>query len=551
VRKILLYLLYIILVGLVSGMAHPAAPAQEKQESPEARESTKTTDDALSYRVDVNVKLLPVFALDAAGSPVFDLEQEDMELYVNGEPRGIVYFKRYDFETSTVEKRKMVPEEKERVIFIILDTMFISTTGFKRSKEIAGDIVKQGKPGDRFVVFENSIFGGIRYIAGPTDSREKLLEKIAKLKRPIEKWATHLFNSRDLLNNIDFSIETEERMESENWRPLREFYLDAEGMRYRHQVEHFCRVLSQFKYILKTISKPKLVFLLSEGMADGAFKMNLRGVDMPVEEVHPESDAELRRRKFVTILVKPEKDVLHEQQVYSTALFKYLNEIVKSINYGGSVIHTINPGRPNDTNDAGVSGEKSLRYLAGESGGSYFTGSDPQEIAKRIVTSTSAYYEMVFYIDPELGDNLQVELKCKRNGVRVYTTGHAEGGRFYRDMDPVQKKMFALNVVNGGSWSRNLGKVMLIPYRKLAVGKNDNEDFDTLDVPLPSQMKNKKLDIFLIKKDPETNRVDMSLVNKDAKNWVKIKIKSRGSENLEKFFVIIEPLDTYCIYNKT
>jgi hypothetical protein len=287
-------------------------------------------------------------------------------------------------------------------------------------------------------------------------------------------------------------------------------------------------------------------------MADGAFKMKLLKTEIKVEdEPRRESDAELRRRQFETILVKPEKDVFQEDKAYSTDLFRYLDKIVKSINYGGSVIHTINPGRPNDTNDAGVSGEKSLRYLAGESGGGYFTGSDTQEIAKRIVKSTSAYYEMVFYIDPALGDNLQVELKCKRNGVRVYTAGQTEGGRSYRDMDPVQKKMFALNVVAGGSWSRNTGKVMLVPYRKLPVAKNDKEDFYTLDVPLPNQMKNKKLDIFLIQKDLETNRVDMSLVYRDAKNWVKIKIKSRGSENLEKFFVIIEPLDTYCIYNKT
>lgn len=541
-----------MMLGLITGMVHLAAQAQEKQVPPKTQESTKNGDDSLNYQVDVSVKLLPVFALDADSNPVFDLEQQDMELYVNGEPREIAYFKRYDFKTSTIEKKKMEPEEKERVIFIILDTMFISNTGFRRSKEIAGDIVKQGKPGDQFVVFENTIFGGLRYIGGPTDIREKLLEKIAGLKRPIEKWPTHLFNTRDLLNNIDFSIETEERLETEQWKNLRDFYLDSEAMRYKHQVEHFCRVLSQFKYILKTISKPKLVFLLSEGMADGAFKMKVQGTDMAVtDDPKPESDAELRRRKYDTILVKPENDLLQEKQAYSTDLFRYLNEIVKSINYGGSVIHAINPGRPNDTNDAGVSGEKSLRYLAGESGGSYFTGSDTQEIAKRIVKSTSAYYEMVFYIDPALGDNLQVELKCKRKGVRVYTTGQTEGGRSYRDMDQMQKRMFALNVVTGGSWSRNTGKVMLIPYRKVEVGKNNNEDFYTLDVPLPNQMKNKKLDIFLIQRDPETNRVDMSLVNRDAKNWVKIKIKSRGSENLEKFFVIIEPMDTYCIYNKT
>ncbi|HLP45638.1 MAG TPA: hypothetical protein VK469_06815, partial [Candidatus Kapabacteria bacterium] len=436
---------------------------------------------------------------------------------------------------------------------IIVDTMFNSNTGFKRSKVIAGDIVKQGKPGDQFVVFENNIFGGLKLIANPDDSRENILKKIEKMKRPIERWASQLFSSRDLLNNIDFSIETEERLETQQWQSVRELHLDSESMRYRHQVEHFCRVLSQFKYILKTISTPKLVFLISEGMADGAFKMKLQGKYMPVDQVHPESEAELRRKKFETVLVKTEKNVFQENQVYSNSLFRYLNEIIKSINYGGSVLHTINPARPNDTNDAGISGEMSLKYLAAESGGNYFISSDAHDIAKRIEKSISAYYEMVFYIDTGISNNVEVELKCKREGIKVYTTGHAEGGKIYREMDPVQKKMFALNVVTGGSWSRNSGKVMLIPFRQLESEKKEKEGIYTLGVLLPNQMQNKKLDIFLIYRDPQTNRVDMNFVTKKVKNWVKIKIKNRGNEDegLEQFFVIIEPQDAYCIYNKT
>ncbi|HLP47012.1 MAG TPA: hypothetical protein VK469_13750 [Candidatus Kapabacteria bacterium] len=542
----------ILLLCLWLSMMHIMAAAQAKQETMESRKSGNQ-DKTLSYQVNVNVKILPVFAVDAQDNPVFDLEKEDMILYVNGEPRDIAYFKRYDFETGTIKKDKRIAnsEGNERMVFIIVDTMFNSTTGFKRSKVIAGDIVKQGKPGDQFVVFENTIFGGLKLIANPDDSRENILKKIGKMKRPIERWASQLFSSRVLLNNIDFSIETEERLETEQWQSVRELHLDSESMRYRHQVEHFCRVLSQFKYILKTISTPKLVFLISEGMADGAFKMKLQGKYMPVDQVHVESDAELRRKKFETILVKTEKNVFEENQVYSNSLFRYLNEIIKSINYGGSVLHTINPARPNDTNDAGISGEMSLKYLAAESGGNYFISSDAHDIVKRIEKSVSAYYEMVFYIDTGINDNVEVELKCKREGIKVYTTGHAEGSKIYRDMDAVQKKMFALNVVTGGSWSRNSGKVMLIPFRRLEGEKK--EGIYTLDIPLPNQMQNKKLDIFLIYKDPQTNRVDMNFVTKEVKNWVKIKIKDRRNEDEgpEQFFVIIEPQDAYCIYNKT
>jgi len=34
--------------------------------------------EPLSYKISVNVKLLPVFAMDKNGSPVFDLEKEDI-----------------------------------------------------------------------------------------------------------------------------------------------------------------------------------------------------------------------------------------------------------------------------------------------------------------------------------------------------------------------------------------------------------------------------------------------------------------------------------------
>lgn len=526
-------LLSLVLAGF------PALPQQEEPET-----------EPLSYKISVNVKLLPVFAMDDNGNPVLDLKKEEMELLVNGKPREITYFKRYDFESSTIqEKKQPATEPKERIVFIIVDSMFNSKTGFRRAKEIARDLVKQGKPGDQFVVFENNIVDGLRHITGPAGNRKKIMREIAKLKRPIGRWASQLHSRRPLNNNIDFSIMTDARLETISWESLRHNDLYADGMNYRQQVEQFTRVIAHFKYILKTISKPKLVFLISEGMADESFRMAFLGQQMPVDEIRTESDAAIRARRFQSILVQDEKTPQDVNKVYSIHLYRYLKNMVKSINYGGSVIHTINPRRMNDTNDLGVSGEKSLRYLADASGGKYFEGADPDEIAKRINVTTSAYYEMVFYVDPEMGNQLQLDIKCKRQGVRVYTTNYAEGGRYYRDMDPVQKKMFALNVVNGGSWSRNNGKVMRIPYRKTTDKKNHKKDFFNLNVPLPNQMKNKKLEIFLIQKDPKTNQIDMSMVNKKAKNWVKIKIKN--NEGKERFFVIIEPLDTYCIYNKT
>lgn len=506
-----------------------------------------TDQKPLSYNISVNVKLLPVFALDKNGWPVFDLAKDEIELLVNGKPYEITYFKRFDFETSTIQTQKIVPEVKERVVFIILDTMFNSNKGYRYSKKIARDIIKEGKSGDRFVVFENNPIGGLKHIGGPDTPRKILLSKIARLKRPLERWASQLYKQRSLTNNIDFSLITDARLETIGWESLRDLELHSENMRYKYQVKHFSRVLSDFQYILKTISKPKLVFLISEGMADGAFKKKMKGGSTNVEGKTDESDAELLALRFQSVLMSNDTAVFDENKIYSTILFDYLQKLVKSINYGGSVINTINPRRLNDVNDSGDSGEKSLKYLAHESGGTYYSGTDSGEIVKRIKKNTSAYYEMVFHTKPDNGEKLKINVRCKRKGVRLLTTNYAEGSRYYRDMDPVQKKMFAFNVATGGDWSRHSGKVMRIPYKKTK--SEDIKRIYTIDIPLPNQMKNRKLDIFLIQRDRKTNRVDMRLINKDAKDWVKLNIN--GNKKREQFFVIIEPLETYCIYNKT
>ena len=487
--------------------------------------------------------------MDSSGNPVFDLDKNEIELLVNGKPYEIAYFKRYDFESSTVEKNPVTREEQERVIFIILDTMFCSNKGFRYSRQIAEDMVRQGKPGDQFVIFENNTVGGLKHVAGPSDDREKTIKKIGRLRRPVDRWATQLHQRRDMMNNIDFSIISDARLETIGWESIRELDMASESMRYKFQVEQFSRVLSDFKYILKTISKPKMVFLISEGVADEAFKIKFKGDQPLTAGVTKESDAQLVAQRFQSILVRDEKTPLEENKVYSTNLYLYLKDLVKSINYGGSVINTINPRRLNDTNDLGTSGEMSLKFLAGESGGKYFAGSDPEEIAKRIEKTTSAYYEMVFYTDPEAGEKLEVEINCKRKDVRIYTTNYAEGSRFYRDMDLLQKKIFAFNVATGGQWSRTSGKVMRIPFKKIKNTKIEKQNIYTLDIPLPNQMKNKKLDIFLIRRDPESNSVEMRLVKKEAKNWVKLNVSPE--EKKEQYFVIIEPKNTFCIYNKT
>ncbi|MCX6582541.1 MAG: hypothetical protein NT166_20405 [Candidatus Aminicenantes bacterium] len=517
------------------------------QESKELQDS----QDSLNYNVSVNVMVAPLFAVDAGGNPVYDLKEEELRLFVNNQPTEISAFKRIEFSHEQKVAEKIAGHENteivqpigDRFVFVILDTMFNSLTGFRRSKEIAVKLIKEGEPGDNFVILENNPIGGLKYIGGPEKDGNVLIKKIDDICAPPEKWSRDIFSSRILTENVEVDPMTDPRLESTKWKPLRDSLINSEKLRYQHQVMYFSHVLSQFKYALKTIDKPKIVFLISEGIATGAFRAAIGSSNSSNSDETTGSGAS--SKGFDSLLTKDESTVFDHNKIYSAFMLRYLVDVVKSINSGGSVLYTINPRRTDDLNDDEASGEMSLRYLAGDSGGKYFAGSKPEKIVKRVKKTTAAYYELFYALLPNMGADMALRVECKRKDVRVHSLIHTERNRPYLDMEPVQKKIFALNVVTNGNWSRIVGRVMKAKFKKTGSTK---DNLMTIQVPLPNVMQNRKIDMFSIGMDPKTQETSVNLVGSQATDVVNLKIKNKKEVN--QFFVIIEPTTPYCIYNQ-
>ena len=518
------------------------------QEPVESQES----QDSLKYNVSVNVMVVPIFAVDSSGNPVYDLKEEEIKLFVNDKPIEISEFKRYEFSQEEKNNEKGIAQTTDesllsggdRFVFIILDSMFNSLTGFRRGKDIAVKLIKEGEPGDYFVVLENNPIGGLKYIGGPEKDGKLLIKKIDDLNAPPDKWSNDIHSTRIFSENVNYDPETDPRLESGKWKSIKDNMVSSEKLRYQHQVMYFSRVLSQFKYALKTIDKPKIVFLISEGIATGAFRaaINTSFALSAVDNTRMKGSDPTR---FNSILNNDESTVFDQNKIYSAYMLRYLVDIVKSINSGGSVLYTINPRRTDDVNDDDASGEMSLRYMAGESGGKYFAGSKPEKIVERVKKTTAAYYEIFYSLLPDMGADMSLRVECSRKDVRVHSLIHTERNRTYQNMETVQKKLFALNVVTNGNWSRIVGKVMKIKFKKSGSSKNE---LMNIRISLPKVMQNHKIDMFSIRMDPKTQKTSIDLVESQAADVVNLKIKNRKDEN--QFFVIIEPTTPYCIYNQ-
>ena len=134
----------------------------------------QTNQEGLSYEVDVDAQLIPIFAVDKDGNPVYDLNPEEFELYIDGKLTEIISFTYYQIETSEkIEEQAGVqtPRSPERLIFIIIDSIASNRTVMPLAVEVVERLINSASPGD-----------GFRYVIGPEKDKGKLTEALKEME---------------------------------------------------------------------------------------------------------------------------------------------------------------------------------------------------------------------------------------------------------------------------------------------------------------------------------------------------------------------------------
>lgn len=486
--------------------------------------------EELKYEVDVKAKTIPVFAADAKGNPVYDIKKEDIQLFINGKPTEFEFL-RYQFEEQEEKVKKLKTQREHRVIFIIIDSMFNSKEGFIISKKIVKEFVQKRFVGNRFVVIENSAWGGLRYLVGPERNENKIMTAMEKLKWYPEKKRKLLFMTpQDTFAPLLISFYMDVAFSSPGTSPIGGFdpnwkkkKKQMENIRFRRKAKLFSEALAQFKYVLQSIADPTMVFLISEGFSK-------------------EKGVTTFKRKY-DVKSMSLKGRFREFSLY------YLHSIIDGINSGGSVLYTINPQLTNPA-AAGETAQKltdggtlSMRYAAETGGGKYFEGDNVESIVKEIKKYTAAYYELGVSLTPEMGERQDIQIKCNRKGIKLHTIRQSERAKPYKKMTKTEKKLFAYNAASGGTWSRITGKVKQADYK---IENLLEKNLKILDIEIPGNMRNRKVDLFLLQFDPKTQDLIIDLKSRTTKEREKIEFKAKSDK--EHYFVIIEPLKTLCIY---
>ncbi len=514
----------------------------------------------LKYEVAVEALIIPVFAMDKKGDPVLDLKKEELTLMVDGKPVDISYFKAFKYILNEEDAQaEMVPvDEKkkqrrstpppERIIFIVVDTIFNSAAGIMRSRHIASELIKKAPPTDRFILIEFNPGSGLVYRGGPNIKREKLLAQVKSITPQQNMWASmrNRLANDEAGNSMQMTqapatpeSRTTARLQINN-RKVTQSYLGnnvnpigmeselepdvtsqmATASAYRGSMKRFSNSLTQLKYALKTITKPKIVFMISEGMVRGALQTGGIGTYIPGSSIT-------------------------KNNYFQGYMLDYLKKVVQAINEGGSLMYTINPKVEKSQPDIDQDGESTLKYLAHETGGKYFTGRDTKKVIKHIRNTTTAYYEVAFHIPRSIANQFDIRFKCKRKGIKLHTLNRSERNRSYSDMNKVQRKVFAIDAVRGGNWSRMVGRIVKVAFRNI---KDTNKE-KTVGITLSDSMRNIPLDIFTIYLDENSENVELEMETKKCLSSL-LNVKVKKKEKKVSCVLVIEPKTTNCIYNK-
>lgn len=507
--------------------------------------------EALTYDVNVSVVLVPVFAIGKNGQPVHDLKEDELELFINGEKTNFI-FNRYEFESPAQKSQPEThtPQEPEvvnerRVAFIVLDAIFNSKEGYKRAKDITCQMIENQNTDDLYIILQLTHTHGLDYITGPEPKSEKLIQTIKNIPLKRQLWRHNLFSKKRMPNNITYGMEDprDDPLAGGRVGQMRRVNVQMEKMQYMATVKRFGYLLSQFQHALNTITNPKVVFLISEGISRSALESGPvpgeEGVNDGSEAVQPSWSMNVFDGTF-------RNDVEYTGKI-STFHLQYLKEVAKSINRGGSVLYTINPRRIQGEIDENDSGEMTTHFMASESGGKYFEGDKVETIVDDVKRHTAAYYELSFAAGTFKGKNMTLKVTCKRPGVRIQTLKYAAKATPYVKMNRVQKKIFALNAVTGGTWSRMSGTVKRIRLHYL---NGPKKEVRYIGVNIPAAMRNKKADVFLVENDPETNKVNIRIMTKKLLPREQINVRLDKTGKYNQYIAFIEPSTPFCIWNQ-
>jgi VWFA-related protein len=410
------------LLALASGLALAVAAAGQTQAPPPRINSGET--------VNVEVKIVPFYAVDAQGNPVYDLRQDEIELRVGGAPVAVESFDRYVIQggQAGAQASPLTPTPS-RTVFFLFDQTFSSPTGFNTDKRLATRMVQGWPGGDRLFLMVHGTGSGIQKRMGPVPPDAEGKRELLAAIEALQPEARRLELQEDTTADYGAAAQRASRGQFSGAAPADQRAAVDDGIQgsvrseYHGIARDFAGSLGDFASELRRISGPKLLVLFSQGMDGGLYFQGSSG-----NKVGSDESVEVDSRR-------------------APPLVDRFRQPLAALAESGTALLFVNTDRGQEADADAV-----LRHMAKATGGLYVEGRDPKDLEKRIAGSTTAYYEAAFHPAAPLlqRDSAAVEVTVRRLGVRVLAPAAVRTRESYSALSALERQRMVIDLLSGG-----------------------------------------------------------------------------------------------------
>ncbi len=380
--------------------------------------------------VNVEVKIVPFYAVDAQGNPVYDLRQDEVELRVAGAPVPIESFDRYAIQTGRAgaEASPLTPAPA-RSVFFLFDQAFSSPTGFNSDKRLAARMIAGWPGGDRLFLMVHGTAAGIERKLGPVppdaEGKKELLAAIEALQPETRR----LELQEDTRADYGPAATRASRGKFADAAPASQRASVNDGIQgsvrneYHSIARDFASSLGDFAAELRRVDGPKVLVIFSQGMDSDLYFLGSSGLKVASTE-----SVEVDSRR-------------------APPLVDRFRQPLAMLAESGAALLFVNTDRSPESDADAV-----LHHMAQSTGGLYLEGRDPRDLETRIARSTTAYYEAGFHPAAPLleRDSAAVQVTVRRPGVRVLAPAAVRTRESYLALSAFEKRRLVIDLLSGG-----------------------------------------------------------------------------------------------------
>jgi hypothetical protein len=431
---------------------------------------------------------VPVYATKSDGSPWPSLSEKDLEIFLNGKKisdftlrgKGVKNIGKTNAPSTQVEKSS---DPSRKMVYLVFDSASLPYNLLARTKKIATTVLSQWEGKAKFIVMGIEPYAGLKIIFGPSSDVKEIK---ANIERYISSRKGSHLQSRvaDASEIRDIYPKSSQVSQGEITRPELKRMKDADRVENRQVSSAILTSLTTLNVVLRRFAGySKIVHLYSIGIPAGA----------------------MENQSFIYFDEQDRSSVENiEIRSLDRATYDLIKSAGQSFKKNASLLFLINPAGTRVRNHDPDSGEMSLSMLAKESGGRYFEGPD-DEIAQTLIAMEQGYYEVTFSDQKEIeGPEIEVEIRSRVPEIIIHSVKNVSRGKSFREMTPLEREAFILNILTEGPFVDSNLKVQSIKVELKPAG-----EAVILIAQLPSELSHAEWDIYKVWRKPAEGKTEM------------------------------------------